>query len=195
MRKKFYRINYHINAQSLRLLGEDGKQIGIFSLNEAQKQAKEAGLDLVEIAPRANPPVARLIDFKKFLYLEEKKERELRKKTKGGGELKGIRLKPFIAQGDFDFRVRRAEKFIGEGNKVKVDVRFLGRQLSKREFGDEVIGRFIEALSYCSKPESEPKWQGRSLVVVLSPAKPKEEKNDETEKKQDEDKKIGLKKV
>ena len=170
MGKKFYRINQFIRAASLRVIGEDGKQIGILPTNQAQNLAREKALDLVEIAPTANPPVARIIDFKKFLYLEEKREREAKKKTRGG-ELKGIRVTPFIAKADLEVRIRKAEEFLKEGNKVRIAVRFMGRQLGKREFGYQVLKKVTEALSDCSQVEGESKWFGRELVLTLAPAK------------------------
>lgn len=181
-RKKFYRINQSIRTPKLRVINEAGKQIGILTLAEAFKKAKELEVDLVEIAPGANPPVAKLINFKKFLYQEEKKEREAKKGIRGG-EVKGIRLTPFIAKGDFELRVKRAEEFLKEGNKVKVTVKFLGRQLGKKEFGYEVLNKFVEALSLFSAVEQEPKWFGRYLILTLTPIKGgKNGKEEKTEK-------------
>lgn len=168
--KKFYRINQYIRAPKLRVIDEDGKQIGILALSEALEKAKEKGVDLVEIAPTANPPVAKIIDFKKFRYLEEKRERKAKRGIKGG-EIKGIRLTPFIAQADFDFRIRRAEEFLKEGNKVRVVVRFSRRQLGKKEFGYNLIKKFTETLSRFCQAEGESKWFGRDLVLTLSPVK------------------------
>ena len=180
MGKKFYRINQFIRAGSLRVLGEDGKQIGVLPTNQAQDLAREKGLDLVEIAPTANPPVAKIVNFKKFLYQEEKREKETKKKVKGG-EIKGIRLSPFIAQADLEVRIRRAEKFLKEGNKVRVAVRFMGRQMGKREFGYKILKRVKEILGECAREEGEPKWFGRELVTTLSPVRKgeKDEKQNE----------------
>lgn len=177
--KKFYRINQYIRAPKLRVIDEEGKQVGVLSLDEALEKARENIVDLVEIAPTAQPPVAKLIDFKKFLYQEGKRERKSKKGT--GGEVKGIRLSPFIAQADFEFRAKRAEEFLKEGNKVRVAVRFLGRHLGKKEFGYKLLGRFKETLSEISRPEGEPKWLGRELILTLSPTKGEknvEEKNE-----------------
>lgn len=170
MGKKFYRINQFIRAGQVRVIGEDGKQVGILSTKEAWEIAQAQGLDLVEIAPTANPPVTRIIDYKKFLYQEEKKEREAKKKNKGG-DLKEIRLTPFIAQGDLEVRIKRAEEFIREGNKVRAVVRFTGRQLGKKGFGYEVLTKTVAALSTLAVVEGEPKWIGRSLVTTLTPSK------------------------
>lgn len=183
MGKKFYRINQFIRAGSLRVLGEDGKQIGVLPTNQAQDLAREKGLDLVEIAPTANPPVAKIVNFKKFLYQEEKREKETKKKVRGG-EIKGIRLSPFIAQADLEVRIRRAEKFLKEGNKVRVAVRFMGRQMGKREFGYQMLKRVKEILGECSREEGEPKWFGRELVTTLSPARKGEKNEEQNEKSQ-----------
>lgn len=187
MGKKFYRTNQYIRSQELRVIGEDEKQIGVLSLAEALERAKKAGLDLVEIAPMANPPVAKIVDFKKFLYQEDKKQREAKKKVKGG-EIKGIRATPFIAKGDLDFRIKRSEEFLKEGNKVRVSIKFAGRQLGKKEFGYEILKKFIEGLSSLAQTEGEPKWMGRNLVLTFSPIKKErnEQKNEGQEISQTE---------
>lgn len=194
MGKKFYRINQYIRAPQLRVIGEDGKQIDILPTNQAQELAREKGLDLVEIAPTANPPVAKIINFKKFLYQEEKREREIKKKTKGGA-LKGIRVTPFIAQADLDVRIRKTEEFLKEGNKVRMAVRFLGRQLGKKEFGYKILKNVMQVLASCGRAEGEPKWMGRDLVQVFSPLKhPVKDKQGEKDD-QTQDKEISQEKV
>ncbi|MFZ5366333.1 MAG: translation initiation factor IF-3 [Patescibacteria group bacterium] len=191
MAGKFYRINQYIRAPKLRVIDENGKQVGILTLSEALEKAKEKQVDLVEIAPTAQPPVAKIIDFKKFRYLEEKKERKAKRGIKGG-EIKGIRLTPFIAQGDFDFRVRRAEEFLKEGNKVRVVVRFTRRQLGKKEFGYNLIKKFTEALSRFCQTEGEPKWLGKDLVLTFSPVKglPADRQGGKNAKEKNENKKV-----
>lgn len=182
MEKKFYRINQFIRAGRLRVIGQDGKQIGILSLNEALEKAHEQEQDLVEIVPSANPPVAKIVNFRKFLYQEEKRERAARKKIRGG-ETKEVRVTPFIAQADFNVRIRRAEEFLKEGNKVKISVRFKGRQMGKKEFGYEVLKKVTTALGSFSQEEGVPKWLGRNLVLTLSPAKgSKDEQKNENKK-------------
>lgn len=185
--KIYYRINHNIRVPRLRVIDEDGKQIGVLPLPEALKRAQRANLDLVEIAPKASPPVAKLIDFKKFRYLEEKKRKQAKKK-KGGG-VKGIRLTPFIAEADFQVRVDRARQFLGKGHKLRVEIRFKGRQLARRNAGYELLGKFSQALSEDAKIEQEPRWFGRSLVATLTPVKRKE-KDGKEEKSQDENKKV-----
>lgn len=165
-KRKFYRINQYIQAREVRVVDEKGKQIGILSLNEALKQAQEKRLDLVEVAPKAQPPVCKIIDFKKFRYLESKKTQEERKKSKKV-ELKEIRLRPFIAAGDFNFRIRRAEEFLKEGHRVKLSVFFKGREITKKEFGSDVLKRAFGKLSAWGKEEGEPKSVGRRLELTL----------------------------
>lgn len=175
MERKFYRINQYIRAPQLRVLGEEGKQVGVMSLSEALTEANKLGVDLVEIAPTANPPVAKLINYKKFQYLEEKRERRSKKAKKGGG-VKEVRFTPFIAKADFDFRVKRVTEFLKEANKVKVVVRFTNRQLPKREFGYQILKQVREALSSQAEPETEPKWFGPNLIMTLTPVKGDHEK-------------------
>jgi len=167
---KFYRINQYIQAKEVRVIDESGKQVGIMPLGAALQKAREAGVDLVEVAAMAQPPVCKLIDFKKFKYLEAKKEREEKKGQKGGG-LKEIRLSPFIAQNDLNTRLERIKEFLKEGNKVKVIVRFSGREITKKDFGYKVINRVIESLGDLAEKENEPKFQGRELFLILAPKK------------------------
>jgi translation initiation factor IF-3 len=136
--KKFYRTNDRIFATSLRVLDSEGKQIGILDKNQALERAREEGLDLVEIAPMAKPPVARIIDFKKFLYQEEKKKREEKRKAKVS-ETKEVRLGPFIEEHDLNVMVGRVREFLTNNDKVRLVVRFKGRQMAHPEFGHQVI--------------------------------------------------------
>ena len=168
MPKKFYRLNQYITAPTVRVVDEQGKQIGILPISEALKKAAELNADLVEVAPAANPPVCKIIDFKKFKYLEAKKHQEEKRKSKKV-EIKEVRLTPFIAKNDFDFRIKRAEEFLKEGNKVKITVRFRGRQMAKKEFGYELIARAKENLAPYSGAEEEPKFFGNQLEILLSP--------------------------
>jgi len=149
----------------LRLLDEDGKQIGVVSKIEALQRAKELGLDVVEIAPNAVPPVAKLIDFKKFKYQEAKKERESRKSQKNVG-VKEVRLRPFIGQHDFDTRKKQAQEFLNDGNQIKVVVFFRGREITRKEFGFEVMKRFIEGLESV-RIVRDSHLEGRTLVAMV----------------------------
>lgn len=165
-RGKFYRLNYFIQAREIRLLDESGKQIGIVTKEEALRKAREAGVDVVEIAPNAKPPVAKLIDFKKFKYLESKKEREEKRKQKNAG-IKELRLRPFIGQHDFEVRLNQAKEFLAEGNQIKISVPFRGREITHKEFGFAVINKFLQGLE-AAKLVREPHFEGRVLVATIA---------------------------
>jgi translation initiation factor IF-3 len=152
-------------------LDEDGKQIGIVTKLEALQKAKELDSDVVEIAPNAKPPVAKLIDFKKFKYQEAKKERESRKSQKNVG-VKEIRLRPFIGQHDFDTRLKRAKEFLDDGNQVKLSLFFRGREITKKEFGFDVMKRFIASLE-SARVVREPRLEGKVLASMVVPDKKK----------------------
>jgi translation initiation factor IF-3 len=188
-KRKFYRINQYIQADQVRVVDEAGKQIGVLSLSEALKKANQADLDLIEVAPKAKPPVCKIINFKKFKYLEAKKQKEERKKAKKG-EIKEIRFRPFIAKKDLEFRLGRAEEFLKEGHKLKVTVRFFGREITRKQFGYDLLKKIIDQLSFLSTVEQEPKFLGRQLTMTLSPIK-----GGQSGKKQTKDKKIDKKKV
>lgn len=166
---KFYKINYQILSPQIRLLDDKGVQIGIVSKLEALQKAKEFGVDVVEIAANAKPPVAKLIDYKKFKYQEARKEREAKKTQKNVG-VKEIRLRPFIDQHDFDTWLNRAAKFIEDGNQVKINVLFKGRELGRKQFGFDVLKRFIEHLKGV-KLVREPRMEGRVLAAMVVPNK------------------------
>lgn len=172
---RHYRINYQIASPTLRLLDEEGKQIGIVNKIEALQRAKELNIDVVEIAPNAKPPVAKLIDYKKFKYQESKKERESKKKQKNVG-VKEIRLRPFMGQHDFDTRVEQAKDFLAEGNQVKLNVFFKGREITRKEFGFDIIRRFLTGVAENTRIVREPHMEGRILsAMVVSDKKDKQE--------------------
>ncbi|MBI4990921.1 translation initiation factor IF-3 [Candidatus Gottesmanbacteria bacterium] len=192
MRKntKYYRLNYQISAPQIRLLDETGKQIGVVDKTEALKRAQLEEKDLVEIAPNARPPVVKLIDFKKFKYLEAKRERESRKSVKHVG-VKEIRLSPFIGEHDFKIRTRQAEEFLKDGNQLKISVPFRGREITHKEFGQQIIGKAIDFLKNVSKVVKNPYMEGRVMVAILSPSKPKaENKHAKTENSKNNSEKI-----
>lgn len=170
--KKFYRTNERIAALTLRVLDGQSKQIGILPKYEALNKARELGLDLVEIAPLANPPVAKIIDFKKFLYQEEKKKREEKRKSKSS-ETKEVRLGPFMDDHDLDVRVRRVREFLSNNDKVRLVVRFKGRQITHPEFGRELINKVIKTLSDTARVEREPHFEGKQLITLIIPEKKK----------------------
>jgi len=180
---KFYRINQYIQAKEVRVVDEKGKAIGVMPIFNAIQKAKELGGDLIEVAAKANPPVCKIIDFKKFKYLEAKKEKE-EKKGQKGGELKEIMFSPFIAQNDLNIRIKRGREFLEEGNKIKLRIRFSGRELGKKDFGYKIINQIIEKLADIAVKETEPKFQGREIFLNLSPkkfsGKKPERKQDET---------------
>lgn len=152
-------------SPQVRLLDENGKQIGVVSKIEALQKAKELGTDVVEIAPNAKPPVAKLIDFKKFKYQEAKKEREARKSQKNVG-VKEVRLAPFIGQHDFDTRLKQAKEFLEDGNQLKISLMFRGRVITRKEFGYGVMNRFIAALGQ-TKVVRPPHMEGRTLASMV----------------------------
>ncbi len=159
-------------SPTVRLLDEEGKQIGIVTKLEALQKAKELDLDVVEIAQNAKPPVAKLIDFKKFKYQEAKKEQEIRKSQKNVG-VKEIRLRPFIGQHDFDTRLNKAKDFLKDGNQVKLSLFFRGREITRKEFGFDVMKRFIAGLS-AVRVVREPHLEGKVLSAMVVPDKKKE---------------------
>jgi translation initiation factor IF-3 len=168
--RKFHRVNERIFALELRVLDSEGKQIGILSKFEALKAARSQGLDLVEIAPQAKPPVAKIVDFKKFLYQEERKKREEKKKAKVS-ETKEVRLGPFMSENDLGVMIKRAREFLEDGNKVRFVVFFAGRQITHPEFGHRVLDRAISDLSDISKVERERHLEGKKLIILIAPDK------------------------
>lgn len=170
MAKVFYRLNQSIQADKVRVLNETGKQIGIMSKDEALGQAREKGLDLVEIAPQAKPPVCKIINFKKFKFQQEKKRQQEKKKSKKSA-LKEIRLSPFMAANDRQYKIKRAEGFLGQGNKVKLSLRFRGRQITKKNFGYQQLTWASQQLSEVGEIEFGPKMTGNRLEVTLRPIK------------------------
>lgn len=165
--KLYWRTDYQIRASSLRVIGSDGKLIGVLTKEEALKKAKELELTLVEIAPNAVPPVAKIVDFGKFRYSEEKKAREQNKKVKGG-EVKEIRFSPFIAENDFNTRIERIREFFTDKNKVRVVVVFRGPQMRVKHTGYEVINRIKAVFGESVVTDMEPKFLGKHLVTVIS---------------------------
>lgn len=163
--RKFYRLNYQITSPQLRLLDEEGKQIGIVSKLEALQKAKELSIDVVEIAPHASPPVAKLIDYKKFRYQEAKKDRESRKNQRNVG-VKEVRLRPFIGTHDFNTRLAQGKEFLDNGNQLRISCFFKGREITRKEFGFTVMRRFIESLTNI-KVVREPHMEGRTMVAMV----------------------------
>lgn len=157
------------------MIDSTGTQIGVVSVDEALKKAAEVELDLVEIAPNAVPPVCKIIDFGKFVYEQQKREK-LQKKKQQVSVLKEIRLHPSTDTHDFEFKVRHAINFIKNGDKVKVSVIFKGRELAYTNLGEDLINRFVEKLSDVAKLESEIKFEGKIMHVILAADKSKKKK-------------------
>lgn len=173
MKKRLtWRINNYIRADKVRVIDDKGEQLGVLTTEEAVKKAKEQGKDLIEIAPTAKPPVAKIIEFGKFKYSQEKKLKAQKKKAKAS-ELKEIRFSPFIGQGDFDTRMARIKEFLDENNKVRLVVVFKGRQMGSKKFGYELLGRVMDPISDRISVDMEPKFFGRHLAMVISPNKKK----------------------
>lgn len=170
-KKSYWRTNQNIQAGELRVIGPDGKQLGVFSKLDALARAQEEGFDLIEIVPKAKPPVAKIMDFAKFRYQQDKKEREAALKEKRGTEQKEIWLTPFMAEHDYEVRLNRVKEFLTDGSKVRIAVRFTGRQLAHREFGYEMCKRVTADTAEMSKLDGEPKFLGRQLMFTLSPVR------------------------
>lgn len=154
----------------MRVIGDDGTQHDVISKQEALKLAEEKGTDLVLVAPNAKPPVAKLIDFSKFKFQQEKKEQSAKKKTHAQ-ELKEFRLTPFIAENDLNVRIERSRTFLKRGDKVRFVVWFRGRQLAHKQFGYDILRKTVEKLSDVAVVEIEPKFRGRNLEISLKPSK------------------------
>src|SRR6202040_4026948 len=162
------RINGEIGVMQVRLVDERGNMVGVVGRNEALTMASDAGLDLVEIAPTADPPVCKILDFGKYKYEEQKKKNEARKKQKII-EVKEIKLRPSIDDHDYAVKMRSMQKFIGEGDKVKVTMRFRGRELAHQELGMDVLMRVKDDLDTIAKVEQFPRMEGRQMTMVVSP--------------------------
>ena len=160
-------INEQIRDREVRLIGADGEQIGVVSSREAQKIADEAGLDLVKIAPNAKPPVCKVIDYGKYRYEMARKDKEAKKKQKTV-ELKEIRLSPNIDTNDLNTKMNAAKKFLAKGNKVKITLRFRGREMAHMSSSKHILDDFAENLSDIAVVEKAPKVEGRSIGMVLA---------------------------
>ena len=163
-------INEEIKVPEVRLIGANNEQLGVMKTEEARNYAYTNGVDLVLIAPAATPPVCRAIDYGKFCFERDKREKEAKKKQVVV-KVKEVQLSCRIEQHDFDTRVNQARKFLGEGNKVKVIVRFRGREMSHKELGEEVIVKFQQALAGVGASEKKPSLDGRFMSVIISPVK------------------------
>lgn len=165
---KRIRVNRQIRISPVRVIGADGSQLGIMEVDRALALAEESGLDLVEVAATARPPVVRVMDYGKFKF-EQAKQARVAKKKQHVIELKEVKFRPGIEEHDFDTKVRHARRFLGEGNKVKVTLMFRGRQIAHPELGFAVVQRVSEQLAEAAKIESPAKMEGKSLTMILAP--------------------------
>jgi translation initiation factor IF-3 len=162
------RVNREITARTVRLVGADGEMVGVVSIRDALLAAEDANLDLVEVAPQAEPPVCKILDYGKFKFEAQKKAAEARKKQKII-EVKEIKLRPNIDDNDYDVKMRSAKRFIEEGDKVKVTMRFRGREMAHQDLGMNVLLRVRDYLDELAKVEQMPKLEGRQMIMVLAP--------------------------
>ena len=163
-----HQLNEDIRDSEIRLIGSTGEQLGIMSAAQAQRIADEHGLDLVKISPQATPPVCKLMDYGKFRFEQGKREKEA-KKNQHVVEIKEIRMSPGIDVGDFNTKLKNAQKFLADGNRVKVSVRFRGREMAHTDIGKDLLVRFAEQCAEVATLDKEPKLEGRSMSIFLSP--------------------------
>lgn len=162
------RINGRIRAPEIRLIGADGENVGVVHPAKAMTMAEEAGLDLVEISPNANPPVCKIMDFGKFKYEQQKRESEARKKQKTI-EVKEVKFRPNTDTHDYDVKMRNVIKFLEKGDKVKVTLRFRGREMAHQNLGRELLERVAEDIQELGKVENMPKMEGRQMIMMIGP--------------------------
>ena len=166
--KLVHELNEEINDKEVRLIGAEGEQLGIMSSAEALKIADEQGLDLVKISPQAVPPVCKLMNYGKFRFEQNKREKEA-KKNQHVVEIKEIRMSPGIDVGDFNTKLKNAQKFVADGNRVKVSVRFRGREMAHTEIGKDLLDRFAEQCAEVANLDKPAKLEGRMMSIFLSP--------------------------
>ena len=166
--KAVHELNEEIRDKEIRLIGDDGEQLGIMSADAALAIADEKGLDLVKISPQATPPVCKLMNYGKFRFEQGKREKEA-KKNQHVVEIKEIRMSPGIDIGDFNTKLKNAQKFVADGNRVKVSVRFRGREMAHTDIGKELLERFAEQCAETANLEKGAKLEGRMMSIFLSP--------------------------
>lgn len=160
-------INEKIRAKEVQLIGDTGEKLGVIDFRQALEMAQEKKLDLVLVSPQANPPVCKIMNYGKYKFEQAKKEKEAKKKQKVV-EVKEIRITPNIEEHDFSFKAKNARKFIEDGNKLKVTVKFRGREVNNSELGEQVLNRFIETLSDIANVDKAPKLEGKNMFIMLS---------------------------
>ncbi|MDZ7712492.1 MAG: translation initiation factor IF-3 [Rhodovibrio sp.] len=162
------RVNDQINVREVRLIGPEGENLGVLETRDALEKAGDFGLDLVEVSPNVSPPVCRILDYGRYKYEEQKKRAEARKKQKTI-ELKEIKMRPNIDDHDYGVKMKAIHKFLDEGDKVKVTLRFRGREMAHQELGKQLLGKVQEDLGEKVKVEAYPKLEGRQMIMVLAP--------------------------
>lgn len=162
------RINKDIRSEEVRLVDEEGNMLGVVSTSEALQKADDIGLDLVEVSPNAEPPVCKILDYSKYKYEQQKKASEARKKQKTV-DVKEIKLRPTIEIHDYNVKLRNARRFLEDGNKVKVTMRFRGREMAHQDQGSDMLQKLQEELAELSKVEFAPKMEGRQMIMILAP--------------------------
>ncbi len=165
---KFHRINQYIKAETVRVIGEDGGQLGVMPTKEALERAHALGVDLVEVAEKANPPVVKLIEFSKFKYQESKKEKA---GTASAQDTKEVRLTPFMAENDLQVKLTKVRGYLKGGDKVRLVVKYTGREITKKEFGERLMASAIQQLASDATVEQQPKLLGKMLITILKPKK------------------------
>ncbi|MGH2551930.1 MAG: translation initiation factor IF-3 [Thermomicrobiales bacterium] len=174
------RVNERIRIREVRLIDDEGNQVGIIATRDALEMARERGLDLVEVAPNAIPPVCRLMDYGKFRYEQSRKERESRK-NQHVIELKEVRIRPKIDDHDLETKGRQAAKFLDHGDKVKMTVTFRGREMAHPDLGKALLDQLIESLRPHGTVEQMPRLEGRAMTVIMNPLKTKQSQNEKEE--------------
>jgi translation initiation factor IF-3 len=167
-KEEAHKINNRIDSRDVRLIDADGNNVGVVPTRQALIMAEEANLDLVEISPDAKPPVAKILDYGKFKFQEQKKAAEARKKQRVI-EIKEIKLRPMIDDHDYDVKLKAAMRFFGEGDKVKVTLRFRGREMDHQELGHKLLNRVKTDTVEIAKVEMEPRFEGRQIIMILAP--------------------------
>lgn len=166
--RKGPRVNEEIKVPSIRLVDADGEMVGVVSVQEGLQMAEEVGLDLVEVSPAADPPVCKILDYGKFKYAEQKKRNEARKKQKVI-EIKELKMRPGIEEHDYQTKMRSMLRFLDEGDKVKVTIRFRGREMAHQDLGAKVLIRIQDDIGELAKVEQSPRTEGRMMTMVIAP--------------------------
>jgi len=162
------RINEQIRAREVRLVGQEGEQLGIMPFRDALRMSADAGLDLVEVAPTAKPPVCRIMDYGRFKYEQAKRDRDARRKQRVG-DLKEVKMRPNIDDHDFGFKSRNAQRFLRDGNKVKLTIMFRGREIVHQDLARALVARFAESVAQFGTLERAPRVEGRNMIVIINP--------------------------